>query len=227
MKYKGIIFDLDGTIVDTVPLWDRASRHLLEKRGVVLTPEIIKELEARAHSLGVLQSSAAIKDMFKFDESAEQLAEEKVAHVMALYRQGIRFIDGFEAFHAKVVAKDLHKAIATNADDTTIHTTNEALNLRRFFGEHIYGLSAVNNVCKPNPAVYLRAVESLELEPHECVAIEDSRPGVEAARNAGLFCIGINTGKDVQRIKDADIIIEHYNEIDIEALIDKTISKKR
>lgn len=227
MKYKGIIFDLDGTIVDTVPLWDKANRHMLEKRGIVVTPEIIKELEMRVHSLGILQASAAIKDIFKLDEPAELIAEEKVAHVMALYKQGIRFIDGFEAFHSTVVAKDLYKAIATNANDITIQKTDEALDLKRLFGGHIYGLSAVNNVCKPNPAVYLHAAQSLGLEPHECIAIEDSRPGVEAARNAGLLCIGINTGKDVQKIKDADIIIDHYNEIDLDALLDTTISKKR
>lgn len=185
------------------------------------------ELEVRVHSIGVDQASVVIKDMFKFDEPAEVIAQEKVAIAMALYQQGIRFVEGFETFHSRVSELNLHKAIATNANDITIQKTNEALNLHRYFGKHIYGLSAVNNVCKPDPAVYLHAAEALGLEPYDCIAIEDSRPGIEAARKAGLFCIGINTGKDVQKIKEADMIIEHYNEIDINVLIDKTVTKKR
>lgn len=99
--------------------------------------------------------------------------------------------------------------------------TNETLQLDNFFGEHIYNISHVNNKYKPHPDLYLYAAQRLGIPPEECIAIEDSTHGVNAAVSAGMFCIGINTGNDKYALRHAQMIVDNYNQIDLENLLYK------
>ena len=91
--------------------------------------------------------------------------------------------------------------------------------LAHFFSEHIYSIDQVEKVAKPHPAIYLHAATKLETDPAHCIAIEDSAHGIAAAKAAGMFCIGINTGRDRHAIAQADLIIECYSDLDIKTLI--------
>ena len=219
MKYKAIIFDMDGTIVDTEKLWHKAGHILIERRGIVVTPDLKAELKIRLNGLALYESCTAIKNLTGLTEPVEQLIEEKRAIALDLYREGISFITGFEEFHRKVTRQSLKQAIATNADEPTIKKTNDSLNLVRFFGKHIYGISTVNFVCKPNPAIYMHAAGRLGVKPEECIAVEDSAFGIEAARSAGMKCIGINSGGDKERLSRADYIVDNYHEIDMQHIL--------
>lgn len=219
MAIKAIIFDMDGTIIDTEHIWEEATRCLIESKGVAYTPELHAELQKSIRGLAMPKSIYLIKDLAQLEDSAEELMHQKSCIADALYRKGIRFIEGFEEFHSKVKKQNLHSAIATNALDMTVTITNEALDLKRFFGEHIYNISHVNNICKPHPALYLHAARQLGFEPQECIAIEDSAHGITAAQNAGMFCIGINSAGNRKNIEKADLTIEGYGDLSLEELI--------
>lgn len=219
MKYKAIIFDMDGTIVDTDRIWKQTNRILIESRGIEYTPELREELDARTHGLTLQKSCIAIKELANLAESPEDLAHEGRTIAISLYRQGIVFVEGFKEFHHRISTLNMDKAIATNADDHTIKITDELLNLRQLFGKHIYGVSAVNYTSKPDPAVYMHAAKELGYKPEHCIAIEDSAFGVQAAKGAGMYCIGINTGGNPQALKKADTIINCYDEINIKKLL--------
>ena len=87
------------------------------------------------------------------------------------------------------------------------------------YHKFLWEYSQINNICKPDPAIYLYAAQQLGVHPKNCVAFEDSIPGITAAKAAGMFCIGINTGKDRQALAQADHIIDHYDELIIENLL--------
>jgi HAD superfamily hydrolase (TIGR01509 family) len=215
MNYKAIIFDMDGTIVDTDSIWDQATKRLIESKGVQLTPALTQELHHKIKGLSTHLSCQVIKDMTCIEDPVENLIREKGRIAHELYKQGIKFIPGFEEFHKKVLLKNLKTGVATNADDLTLKTTDEVLQLRRFFGEHLYNISCVGMVCKPDPALYIHAALKLEVDPRDCIAIEDSPHGIRAAKRAGMKCIGINTGKDRSVLHEADLIVEGYDEIDL------------
>jgi HAD superfamily hydrolase (TIGR01509 family) len=219
MKYKAVIFDLDGTIVNTEHIWAEATKKLIESYGIEYTPELKARLFKEISGLALCKSCAVIKEFCDLPSSTEQLMEEKSNIAMNLYKNGITFIKGFETFYTKVHNINLGKAVATSADDKTIEVTDAAVNIRKLFGEHIYGVSSVNFLYKPNPAVYLHAAKKLNIDPKECMAIDDSPFGITAAKDAGMFCIGMNTGKDKQRIKHSDIIVNDYDEIDLHKLL--------
>jgi beta-phosphoglucomutase-like phosphatase (HAD superfamily) len=82
----------------------------------------------------------------------------------------------------------------------------------------MYNISCVGNICKPRPDIYLHAAKKLGCAPAECIAIEDSAPGILAAKRAGMKCIGINTNRDITALKEADYIIESYSEVTLDLL---------
>ncbi len=218
MSYKAVIFDMDGTIVNTDHLWKMANRKLVESKGVTWTPELAAELEHRLHGLGMRNCCQIIKDLINLDEELDVLVEQKLHIAAGLYQQDIHFIPGFPEFHTRLAVSGTKTGIATNADDATLERTERALQLNRFFGKHMYNISYVNNVCKPDPAIYLHAARQLGVEPHECIAIEDSHHGIVAAQKAGMICIGINSGGNRAAVRQADYIIDHYDELTLELL---------
>lgn len=215
MNYKAIIFDMDGTIVSTENIWKEAGKRLIERRGITYTDELHCEIGPRVQGLASHKSCKIIKDIAQLPEPLEQLIEEKIGIAHELYLEGIEFIDGFLEFHQKIVTHNIKNAIATNACDKTILLTNNALNIQKLFGEHIYGIASVNYVCKPDPAIYLYAAQKLGVDPKDCIAFEDSAHGINAAVAAGMYCIGITTARCPVQVCNAHRTFDSYRELDL------------
>ncbi len=210
---------MDGTIVDTEKIWAEANRVLIESKDVKYTPEIKKELSSRIHGLALRQSCQIIKDLLNLKQPLEELIKEKSHIAHELYKKGVVFIDGFVEFHGQVVKHQLKSGIATNADEQTLQYTAQALNLHNFFGQHMYSIAQVGYVCKPDPAIYLHAANQLKVKPELCIAIEDSAHGIAAAQRAGMYCIGINTSRNLEQVKKSNLIVDSYQEIDFNKLL--------
>lgn len=221
MKKTAIIFDMDGTIINTEPALDLATRALLESKGILINSEEQKKLKKQLHGIGIKVYGNLIKDTFNLKESPEQIIFEQNILIKKFYEQEICFIDGFVDFHQKIRNFSLGSGIATNADYHTVEISRKKFNLDQFFGHHIYCVEDVNNVSKPKPDVYLHAANKLGMQAYDCIAIEDSKCGIEAAKNADMFCIGINTSRDHNNLRHADMIVEGYEDINLEELFKK------
>ena len=220
-KFSAIIFDMDGTIIDTEQIWNTASIHLLAKRGISIPDKIAKELYKKLNGVSLFESCKIIKEMAQLSEEVHELINENNLLANQLYEKGITFVEGFAEFHKKLAPYSIKSGVATNATPSTVEVTNKILNLEQFFGKHIYNISDVNNIGKPDPAIYLHTAKKLETDPKLCLAIEDSTAGIKAAKAAGMFCIGINTSKDRSRLEYADMIIDGYCEINLLDLLKK------
>lgn len=219
MRYKAIIFDMDGTIVQTEHLWHQATCKVFENRGHQLTQMQKDNLTKQLMGSGLPHSCQIIKDMLGTPDSIEIIMNEKLALADQLYEQGISFVDGFLEFHQKVISIPLSVGVATNATMHTVERTECSLNLSTYFGQHVYTINHVHNRGKPNPAIYLYAAAQLGIEPEKCIAIEDSAHGILAAKAAGMLCIGINTSKKPEQIKEAHIQVDRYDQINLELLL--------
>ena len=133
--------------------------------------------------------------------------------------KNIEFLDGFLPFFTEVKGHKLKTGIATNATSKTVLVIAEALSLEKLFGKHIYTISDVKHISKPDPTLYLHAAEKLSAAPNRCIAIEDSPCGIAAAKNAGMFCIGLNSAGIKEKLAMADMIVDTYSEINLPHLL--------
>ncbi len=218
MKFKAIIFDMDGTIINSENLWSESSLHMLKVKGKVKEDKECKKILSELKGASLYTTCAFIKMTYNTLESVEELIQQKEDFVFKNFASLVSFIDGFEQFHHKISKQGMRSAIATNATLSTLEYTTKHFPLSKFFNEHIYCIDHVNKKPKPEPDVFLYAADMIDMQPQECVVIEDSAHGIAAAKAAGMFCIGINTGKNKQALSQADIIVEHYDEIDLEKL---------
>ena len=216
--FAAIIFDMDGTIVQTENIWREASERLLSKSTLEIAPEKRQELYDRSHGLAMKETCLLIKEYGQLHESIDELIIEKKRIAQELYDRGISFIPGFPEFHQHISAANLKSGVATNADEHTLNTTNRVMNLSQFFGEHLYSIASVNNRCKPHPDIYLYVADKLQVNPRDCMAVEDSAHGIAAAKAAGMWCIGINTSNDLNQLREADVIISSYHGINLNTL---------
>jgi HAD superfamily hydrolase (TIGR01509 family) len=218
MKYKAIIFDMDGTIIDTEDIWKEASLQLISDKNISLSPEQEADLSTQLSGRALPDSCMLIKCLLQLPDDVATLVAQKGRIANNMYPTHAKYIPGFAQFHALTVQNGLKTAVATNACEETVTIADCSLNLRQFFGSHIYNRMHVSRP-KPHPDLYVHAAQRLSLDPSECIAIEDSAAGLQAAKSAGMFCIGINTAKKPEQLSEADMIIDSYNQIDLQHIL--------
>ena len=215
-QIEAIIFDLDGTIANTEPIWHEGCRSMLHAHDVCITPEI-HEVITRS-GLHLQDKCQMLKELTHLDEDPEVLRAEIYADLRRIYADQVTFIPGFVAFFSNM-PQHLKVAICSNCVDEFINLSVKGLGLRDYFGGHIYGISSVGDIKKPDPTVYLFVAKQLDVAPCNCIAIEDSKTGVQSAKRAGMFCIGIQTSEHFEDLSDADFVVNGYDEINLRRLL--------
>jgi beta-phosphoglucomutase-like phosphatase (HAD superfamily) len=212
---EAIIFDLDGTIINTEDMWAQATKQMLITRGINYSDALKNEIHNQVHGLPPLKACAIVKEMLQLQDSVHILAEEKARRARTLFSGNIRLIDGFEVFHKNIYLQGIPTAVATNCDTNFVTIVENEVRLSSFFKTNVYSIDLVENRNKPDPAIYLYAALQLGVNNKRCIAIEDSAAGILAAKKAEMFCIGINTSGNKKNLSQADIIVNTYSEINL------------
>ena len=216
-KVRAIIFDMDGTIVDSENIWDNAIQQLLVKRNIVTTPKQYQLLATFA-GCGLYPCAEILKKEFNISASIDEIVNEAKNNAFEHFKKGIPFISGFENFHKKLQTYLIPTSIATNADELSVKALSNSLNLAKFFGKNIYHIGLVENKAKPNPAIFLHAAKKLNVNPKECIVFEDSLFGFQAAKAAGMKCIAIKNEKNKNILNHVDGAINSYSEAEEELI---------
>ncbi|HVT93606.1 MAG TPA: HAD-IA family hydrolase [Bryobacteraceae bacterium] len=181
-----LLFDLDGVILDSMPLHTEAWEVYLKRFG-----KWVPDLEKRMHGArndqivsAFLGGSLTQEEIFEHGAAKERLFRELMAP-----RLEEHIVPGVREFLAEFA--DLPKAIASNAEPANIDFVLDGAGLRRFFPVVVDGHQVAR--AKPFPDIYLRAAELVQTPPARCIVFEDSPTGVEAGRGAGMRVAGIGT----------------------------------
>jgi beta-phosphoglucomutase len=209
-----VIFDGDGVVVDTEKIWDQAQEEFLRRRGLVYAREKIKPLltgTSLADGIRIMKEECGLQG------DPETLSRERVEIVKGLLEQEVKFIDGFEEFFESI-RSSYKTCMATSMAPDLLRTIDRRLNLSQLFDGAIFSVADVDYRSKPNADIFLYAVRRLRSEIEHCVVIEDAPHGVEAARRAGILCIALTTTYGREKLRDANVIVDSYAEIDLLAL---------
>lgn len=181
MNYRAVVFDFDGTIIDTEQHLFETINHYLKMNGK--TPISIDYYRA---SIG---GAASELHAYLENEMGVEATEELYAshHTQSVY---LPMIDNISRLMDKLDKKKIPMAIATSSSRANIQPTLDALGLTERIPV-IVGREDVEDV-KPAPDLYLKAVQELNFNPSSCLAIEDSVNGATAAERAGLGVV-VNT----------------------------------
>lgn len=180
-----IIFDMDGLLVDSEPVWHHAETALIESRGYDYTPEL------RAQIVG-LRLDAIIETYrraLRFTETTAELVEELQNHMLRFIPELVKPQPGAHELVNWVAARGLPRAIASSSPAVVI----DAVVALQGWDDVFAVRCTADDVAagKPAPDVYLAAARRLGVDPARCLALEDSATGARAAVAAGMVCCAI------------------------------------
>lgn len=211
-KVKAVIFDMDGTIINTEHIWKEATIKVLQRRGFTSFSDKQNKMLLSLQGIGLIQSAKVMKENFSLTDSIDTLAIETKNYAEVLFRNGVNFVEGFEVFHKKLRLSAIPSSVATNADQASLQQLSTVMNFNRFFGTKIYSIDIVGGKAKPDPTIFLHAAKQLNVAPTECVVFEDSIFGFQAAQAAGMKCIAIKNNGNKNLLHYVDDAIDTYHE---------------
>lgn len=213
MKFKAVIFDMDGVLIDSELHWFRAEIDWLKQYNITLTRGYIAKMTGRS----LFECVKILKEDFGLPTAVEKLASQKKKFSDAIYKHQAQAMPGVDALLKKIKNSKLKLAIASGSMLERIEMIVSRFNWKHYF-DNLISTDHVNLVGKPNPAIYSYAAKRLKLKPGECVVIEDSVNGLMAAKEAGMSCIAtLDKRWSYGDFSRADLIVN--------SLIDKKIFK--
>jgi beta-phosphoglucomutase len=212
MKIRACIFDLDGVIVDTAKYHFLAWKRLAEQLGINFTEkdnerikgvsrmeslEILLELGKKSLSKNKKNELATLKNLW-YNEYVSKMTPEEI-------------LPGSLDFITELNKADIRIAVGSASKNTPLILNR--IGIKRLFDAVADG----NNIekAKPDPEVFLKVSAMLGIEPRECIVFEDAIAGVQAALNAGMYCIGIGSP---EVLKKAHFVVKGLNEMSLEKL---------
>ncbi len=207
MKCKGFLFDLDGTLVDSLPAVERAWSNWAKSRD--LDPEEV---------LGFIHGKQAITSIRHFmpGESEEAIQEQflLLEKTEAEDTVGISALPGAVELLHRLNELSVPWAIVTSGSVPVAHARHAAGELAR---PEIFITAEQVARGKPNPDPYLLGAEKLGLKPEECVVVEDAPAGILSGLAAGCMVIAVNAPDDAPGLDKVDLVLQSLAALQIEA----------
>lgn len=210
---QGILFDMDGVLIDSEHIICKAAVQLFREKGVTVQPTDFLPFVGTGEDRylgGVAEQYNIPLELEKDKKRLYDLYEEEA-------NKGIPPLNGVLTFVASCRQKGLKMAVATSADRRKMLINLKCIGLSEAdFDATVNGQDVKHK--KPSPDIYLLASSKLKLAPENCLVIEDAVNGIEAGKAAGCRCLGLTTSFTAKQLEQADWITTDLSAVPLEAL---------
>ncbi|WP_298392155.1 HAD family phosphatase [Flavobacterium sp.] len=210
-----VIFDMDGVIVDTEPVHHYAYNQHFKQLNIDVSPEMYASFTGSSTK----NTYTIIKAHFGLEESIETLVRAKRDFFNAAFdnKEDLFLLDGVEHLIKDLHSNGMQLVLASSSANETIERIFNRFNLHQYFTFKVSGEDFPKS--KPHPAIFLKAAELAQTAVEHCIVIEDSTNGIQAAKSAGIYCIGYDSfHSKMQDYAKADKVITHFNELSFEKI---------
>ncbi len=177
---KGAIFDLDGTLIDSMGVWEKIDIRFLEKRGILLPAEYVQAVKA----MSFIDAAEYTISFFALKESPEDIIREWNEMALYEYSHNIRLKPGAREYLKMLKVGNTKIALATAAATQLYEAVLKSNGIYTLFDEFATLSEVTRN--KRHPDIYLLAAKKLGIAPSHCVVFEDVLAGVLGAKEAGM-----------------------------------------
>ena len=209
-QLDAVIFDLDGTLVDSMWVWEKVDETFLGQLGIEVPSDMNKDLEGKSFT----ETAIYFKERFKLEMSVEEIKQSWNEMGWEFYTHQVPLKKGVKEFLEFLSEQGIKMGIATSNSIELVRAVLKALDIERYFGQ-------IRTSCevgrgKPFPDIYLKVAEDLQVDPSRCLVFEDIPNGVRAGKNAGMTAWGVLDRQEAalwEETKDlADDHITDYHE---------------
>ena len=207
---KAVIFDMDGVIIDSEPLHHKAYHDMFDEIGI----DVSKTLYESFTGQSTLNICKRLCDQFNLNETPEALVALKRKHYKHFFETNsdLSLIDGVLDLIRDYQANGLTLVLGSSAAMTSINQIFERFDLNQYFKAKLSGADLKES--KPHPEIFEKAAQASGFMNDECLVIEDSTNGIEAAKSANIYCIGYDSFHSKnQDYSKADKVITNFTEI--------------
>ena len=212
---KGLLFDMDGVLVNNLEIHRQAFAEFFRFYGVERTFDELNRVFGRGNDdiMGELMPRDVVERV-----GIRELGYQKEAIYRRIYAPIIEPQPGLINFLADAEREGLCAAVGSSGYRVNVDFVLDKCDIARHFSAIVAGDEVTN--CKPHPEIYLTAAAKLGLKPSECVVFEDAEAGIEAAHCAGIKVIALATTFDREFLAqtDADVIVDDFRDVTIEML---------
>lgn len=211
-RLEAVLFDMDGVIIDSEPLWSDAEKQLLARRNLSYSPSLKTAMMGRDARGAV----GFLMEHYSLAESLGELIEERNQLIAELFKEHLKAIPGALDLVRSVIAAGIMSGLVSSSPKPLVEIALEKLGATGLFDLTLSGDQVGRG--KPAPDIYITAAEKLGVKPEYCLVIEDAPHGVAAAKAAGMCCMAVSTSVSVVELVMADKVVGGFEEVDVQLL---------
>lgn len=212
---KGLVFDMDGTLVDNIAYHFRAFEEYIKEEGLTLAEPISLRVNGM-HSDDVFRILLGEEVCRNLDLDQVNIDKEKVYR--RLYSGNVRPIAGLMELLNEAKANGIKCAIGSSGCRENVEFIISELGIEEYIDASISGSDVTHG--KPHPEIFSKAIERLGLRAEECIVVEDATNGIKAGVAAGCKCLGITTTSTAETLTEcgAALCVDDFTSVSIKSL---------